>query len=276
MSKRAWTVVWVPHGSGSSRTLGFSRRALKVIVGTLGVLAVVTVVFVVTAISKAVDISRLERLQRANDLLAQELVRTRSLLDEVSDTVAVIMARDRQVRVLAGLPPPDPGVQLAGIGGPAGSKVQAPEVPQRAPLAGAVTEVLGDPERLGVRNARVREAAGLDQHPRDPFHQFPGFTFALERKSQLQERLKARHLRGGILGGCSSSGRQRHLGMRFRGMDEQDVRRIGRRLVHPADQPEGHGADADEVSGFQFASLNALAVDARAMRRSEVLDHEPA
>lgn len=120
MSKREWTVVWVPHGSGASRTLGFSRRVLQVLGGALAVLGVVTVAFIYTAISKAVDISRLERLQRANDLLAQELVRTRTQLDAVSDTVAAIMARDRQVRVLAGLPPTDPGVQLAGIGGPAG------------------------------------------------------------------------------------------------------------------------------------------------------------
>ena len=154
MSKRAWTVVWVPHGSGSSRTLGFSRRALKVIVGTLGVLAVVTVVFVVTAISKAVDISRLERLQRANDLLAQELVRTRSLLDEVSDTVAVIMERDRQVRVLAGLPPTDPGVQLAGIGGPAGTASESDQLLAEAAVGREALRMRGDVGAL-IRRANL-------------------------------------------------------------------------------------------------------------------------
>lgn len=121
MTKREWTVVWVPHGSGTSRSFGFSRRALQVMVGTLASLGVVTVVFVYTAITKAVDISRLERLERANDLLAQELVRTRSQLEEVGDSIAAIMERDRQVRLLAGLPPTDPDVQLAGIGGPAGA-----------------------------------------------------------------------------------------------------------------------------------------------------------
>jgi murein DD-endopeptidase MepM/ murein hydrolase activator NlpD len=75
---------------------------------------------VTAAISKAIDISRLERLERVNLLLTQELVRTRKQLAEVSDTMALIMERDRQVRLLAGLEENDPSVQLAGIGGPTG------------------------------------------------------------------------------------------------------------------------------------------------------------
>jgi murein DD-endopeptidase MepM/ murein hydrolase activator NlpD len=79
-----------------------------------------SITFVSIAISKGVDISRLERLEKINHILAQDLVRVRAQLDAVNDTVEAIMERDRQVRVLAGLDPTDPDVQLAGIGGPSG------------------------------------------------------------------------------------------------------------------------------------------------------------
>lgn len=76
--------------------------------------------FISIAISKTVDFSRLERLEKVNQLLARDLVQLRAQLDAVNDTVNAIMERDRQVRVLAGLPPTDPEVQLAGVGGPRG------------------------------------------------------------------------------------------------------------------------------------------------------------
>ncbi|GIW51818.1 MAG: hypothetical protein KatS3mg081_1173 [Gemmatimonadales bacterium] len=120
MSQRRWTIVWVPHGSGASASITLTKRGLQLLLGTAAVVALSTVTLVSIAISKAVDISRLERLERINQILAQDLVRVRAQLDAVNDTVEAIMERDRQVRVLAGLPPTDPEVQLAGIGGPPG------------------------------------------------------------------------------------------------------------------------------------------------------------
>jgi len=95
-----------------------SRWVLRLLTGGGVVLAVGVVTFVGAAISRAIDISRLERLERVNQLLTQELVRTRTVLEAVNDTIALIMERDRRVRVLAGLVVNDPDVQLAGIGGP--------------------------------------------------------------------------------------------------------------------------------------------------------------
>jgi murein DD-endopeptidase MepM/ murein hydrolase activator NlpD len=88
--------------------------------GALGVLAIVAMVFSLTTLVKSVNISRLEELQRRNDVLARELTLTRELIGRLNDTVAAITERDLQVRQLAGLPPTDPDVRLAGIGGPVG------------------------------------------------------------------------------------------------------------------------------------------------------------
>jgi len=120
MPKTRWSFVWMPHGAGVTRTATVSGWALRLLAGTGVVAGLAGVVFVVAAISRAVDISRLERLERVNQLLTQELARTRAVLEQVNDTIAQIMDRDRRVRLLAGLAENDPDVQLAGIGGPTG------------------------------------------------------------------------------------------------------------------------------------------------------------
>ena len=65
--------------------------------------------------------SRLDRLERRNELLATELARAHELVEFVNDSIQVISERDRRVRLLSGLEPTDPEVQQAGIGGPLGA-----------------------------------------------------------------------------------------------------------------------------------------------------------
>lgn len=146
--------MWVPHGAGASRSIGVSHRALKVIGGTAAVLLVVGLVFAYIAIRKGVDMSRLERLERANELLAQEVVRTRTLLHQVNDTVAAIMKRDELVRLLAGLPPNDPDVQRAGIGGPAGAPSEREQVLAEQPLGREALQMQEDVSGL-IRRANL-------------------------------------------------------------------------------------------------------------------------
>lgn len=116
---RHWKLLWVPLGSGTTRALQISRLQLKVAGAIAGLLVGSALGFGYTALRRGLDLSRLERLERANAALAQEVVRTKSLLRQVSDTVAAITKRDELVRLLANLPPHDPDVLQAGIGGPA-------------------------------------------------------------------------------------------------------------------------------------------------------------
>lgn len=116
---RHWKLLWVPLGSGTTRAIQISRLQLKVAGAIAGLLVGSALGFGYTALRRGLDLSRLERLERANAALAQEVVRTKSLLRQVSDTVAAITKRDELVRLLANLPPHDPDVLQAGIGGPA-------------------------------------------------------------------------------------------------------------------------------------------------------------
>jgi murein DD-endopeptidase MepM/ murein hydrolase activator NlpD len=116
---RHWKLLWVPLGSGTTRAIQISRLQLKVAGAIAGLLVGSALGFGYTVLRRGLDLSRLERLERANAALAQEVVRTKSLLRQVSDTVAAITKRDELVRLLANLPPHDPDVLQAGIGGPA-------------------------------------------------------------------------------------------------------------------------------------------------------------
>lgn len=120
MAKRRWTVVVVPHGSGESKTLQLSLRAVRVLAGVFGSIAVVAAVLGFTIVSKSVDLTRLERLDRHNQALVEQIERARQSLIVLQDTVAAIASRDQQIRLLAGLDPIDPDVMQAGIGGPGG------------------------------------------------------------------------------------------------------------------------------------------------------------
>lgn len=120
MADRRWTVVLVPHGDGSSRSVQVSLRGFRILVGVLAVLGVSAVAFGYVTITKAINLTRLDRLERRNELLTRELDQAQTLVASLGDTISSIAERDELVRLLAGLDPTDPAVQLAGIGGPTG------------------------------------------------------------------------------------------------------------------------------------------------------------
>ena len=118
--KRRWTFLMVPPGAGASRSVEVPARAFGWAVGVGSVLAVGLLIFAAMTATKSINLTRLDRLERTNALLGQELDIARGQLGQLQDTLASISRRDRQVRLLAGLEPLDADVQLAGIGGPVG------------------------------------------------------------------------------------------------------------------------------------------------------------
>jgi len=191
--------MWVPHGAGTTRSMGVSYRALKLIGGTAAVLLVVGLGFAYTAIRKGVDISRLERLERANQLLAEQVVQTRTRLHQVNDTVAAIMKRDELVRLLAGLPLNDPDVQRAGIGGPAGVPSEREQVLAEQPLGREALQMQEDVEGL-IRRGGVdppSQPAGAVLHRG---HRQPGSTWGAAGPHALYHadaRVADQHVRAG-------------------------------------------------------------------------------
>jgi murein DD-endopeptidase MepM/ murein hydrolase activator NlpD len=124
MPRRRWTVVVVPPGAGDTKSLRVSLFWLRFAIGGFAALALTALALGYFAVSKGVALNRLDRLQRYNEVLAEELDQTQTRLQDVSSTIGDIMSKDTEVRLLAGLEPRDADVQLAGVGGPRGTTTE--------------------------------------------------------------------------------------------------------------------------------------------------------
>jgi murein DD-endopeptidase MepM/ murein hydrolase activator NlpD len=120
-AERRWTLMMVPHGSGSSRAVEVSQTVVKALIGIGSVVALTFLVLGVAAISRGVSITKSRALENENRLLAGEIERMRERLAKIQDTLTRFGEREQELRLLAGLTPTDRGVQQAGIGGPAGT-----------------------------------------------------------------------------------------------------------------------------------------------------------
>jgi len=121
MANRRWTVIVVPHGAGSSKSVAVSATVVKLLAGVATVAAASVLAAVVTVFTHTVDATKNAQLERQNQVLAGEIQRLGGRVENLSDTLALISRRDEEIRLVAGLEPLDPGVRRAGIGGPSGS-----------------------------------------------------------------------------------------------------------------------------------------------------------
>jgi murein DD-endopeptidase MepM/ murein hydrolase activator NlpD len=121
MSQRRWTVMVVPHGEGTSKSVAVNATFLKVVLGVGSVVALFVLVVTFGVITRAVDVARSQRLERENRALSEELAKLNQNVGSLSDTIAVISQRDEQVRLVAGLEPLNDDVRRVGVGGPVGS-----------------------------------------------------------------------------------------------------------------------------------------------------------
>src|SRR2546422_9956342 len=131
-AERRWTVMLVPHGSGSSRAVEVSQTVVKALVGIGSVVALLFLVLGGTALSRGVNVTRSRALERENQLLASEIQRLRERLVGLRDTLNVFGERGQGLRLLARLSPIEKGVQQAGIGGPTAHRVEreSPALPR--------------------------------------------------------------------------------------------------------------------------------------------------
>jgi murein DD-endopeptidase MepM/ murein hydrolase activator NlpD len=120
-AERRWTVMVVPHGSGSSRAVEVSHTVVKALTGIAAVLVLTIAILGIAAVARGINVTRNRALLRENRVLADEIQRMRERLSGLRDTLNVIGQREQELRLLAGLNTIDPSVQQAGIGGPSGS-----------------------------------------------------------------------------------------------------------------------------------------------------------
>jgi hypothetical protein len=128
--------------------------AVKFIFGACVAVVLAAVGLGYLAVSKAVALSRLERLERRNEFLAEELTRSQHMMSALTQAIDTMVVRDREVRLLAGLVPVDPDVQLAGIGGPIGPWTEREQILSEGEAGEGVLRLTDDLEAL-VRRANL-------------------------------------------------------------------------------------------------------------------------
>jgi biotin carboxyl carrier protein len=141
--QRRWTLLVVPHGSDSPRSISISRRGLRAIAavaggfGSIGVLCTAAVVAQLVIPGLRMDFWR-DRARRAN----VEALQAR--IDSMADTLDVISRRDEQIRLLAGLPPvnSDPFADDSNTFVADGMVESQPAVDRIGPSAGTEVEQL--------------------------------------------------------------------------------------------------------------------------------------
>jgi murein DD-endopeptidase MepM/ murein hydrolase activator NlpD len=150
-SDRKWTVMVVPHGSGSSRAVEVSQTLLKALLGIGSVVVIVFLVLGSAALSRGISITRSRTLERENRLLASEITRLREQIAQIGDTLGVFSVREQELRLIAGLTPVAPEVQQAGIGGPEGQWPDRDSLAKAGPAAAQVLAARLDMEQLSRR-----------------------------------------------------------------------------------------------------------------------------
>jgi murein DD-endopeptidase MepM/ murein hydrolase activator NlpD len=134
MSPRRWTLLIVPHGTASPRTLSLSDRALRRLATLASVVGLVALMGIGVALAQLNPSMR--SASRQNEELSKELAHLRARLAILQDTIAVIGSRDEKIRLLAGLPQVDSEVREAGIGGPGTPLLSDDPVYRQNPLLG--------------------------------------------------------------------------------------------------------------------------------------------
>src|SRR2546428_1903461 len=169
-AERRWTLMVVPHGSGSSRAVEVSQTFVKAVVGIGSVVALTFLVRGVAAISRAVNIMHSRVLENENRLLADEIQRMRQRMTGLRDTLQRFGKREQELRLLAGLTPTDTMVQQAGIGGPAGAWSERDSLkalgPQGQQALAARLDVDALPRRAHVLLRSLHQALHSPSHQR--------------------------------------------------------------------------------------------------------------
>jgi murein DD-endopeptidase MepM/ murein hydrolase activator NlpD len=159
-NERRWTLMVVPHGSGTSRAVEVSQTLVKALLGFGSVVVLLLFVLGGAALTRGVSITRSRSLERENRLLADEIQRLRQRLVGLRDTLSNFGEREKALRLLAGLTPTDPDVALAGIGGPPGEWSERDSLAAGGPGAAQALAARTDMDALTRRaNILVRSIA---------------------------------------------------------------------------------------------------------------------
>ncbi|HEX5435925.1 MAG TPA: M23 family metallopeptidase [Gemmatimonadaceae bacterium] len=103
MPQRRWTLLVVPHGCGSPRTISLSERGFRAL-ATVAAIAGVVAMLCVAAVVVELSMPSLRARFHGNQEVTAHVAALQARLNSVGDTLRAITERDDRIRMLAGLP----------------------------------------------------------------------------------------------------------------------------------------------------------------------------
>ncbi|HEY9514139.1 MAG TPA: M23 family metallopeptidase [Gemmatimonadaceae bacterium] len=101
--QRRWTLMLVPDGCEEPRTLSFTERAARRVIGVVSTIGIVVLVGVGLAIGRLSS----HATGTSSEIGSERALILQTRLDSLADTISALARRDEQIRLLAGLPAGD-------------------------------------------------------------------------------------------------------------------------------------------------------------------------
>ncbi len=137
MKNKFLSVIIVPHNKTSCRTITFSKRSLRNLVGGIGVFLAVLFIFLIDYFSMGTVRYRYDKLVKETEGQRARLMQYENSIKSLQATISAFESYTKKLNVMAGLKSPEALTKPAGVGGGPedGSfdPVDAPEQQQLAP-----------------------------------------------------------------------------------------------------------------------------------------------
>jgi len=117
MANKFFSVIVVPHSKTNTRTLTFSKRAVKILIGGAGLAVLVLGVFLADYLSMTIIRARYRTLVRENSEQKERIAKTENTINRLEATVANYENYARKLNILMGLKSADVIPGEPGIGG---------------------------------------------------------------------------------------------------------------------------------------------------------------
>ena len=178
MERNRLTFLVITDPSQPAQTVQVTRRALKFAIAGISAALLFILMGSTALVLKLGDLAQATRLERENTLLVADVQRMRETVGQLTQSLTEISDRDRQFRVLAGLPEIDPEVRQVGIGGPGTAAMEGEPLLELDTRLGAdVFNAATDLNRLlrqsNLLGASLREAARAVETRKEEFASFP-------------------------------------------------------------------------------------------------------
>lgn len=166
--KEKFSLLFIPHQKGKIREINISPVVLVSLLVGIALVLSSSLFFSLNAASRASDKFRLSRLKKENRHLQAKLGELNSAISGLQDQMAELIEKEKQVRMVFGLPEVDAQIRELGVGGP---------------VAGQPTDVGANLEQLYVAETELDKLLRQARFENDNFGEI--YSSLSERKKIL-------------------------------------------------------------------------------------------